>query len=246
MKKLFVGTSGWLYKEWAGVFYAKDLKKGTELEHYATVFDTVEINATFYRLPTPKIVQGWYDRSPEGFVFAVKGGRFITHIKRLVVQKPSIAKFYRRADRLREKCGPLLWQLPPNFHFDPDRLHKFLKKLGKKYRQAFEFRHLSWYENPKSFEILREHNVAHVSVSSLRMPMNLELTSGFTYIRFHGLKGGPHHDYTAAELRPWAIHTAQCIEQGLEVYAYFNNDLNVRAPDNALAFRKAVQRRLAQ
>lgn len=246
MDHLYIGTSGWLYKEWAGVFYEKDLKKGAELEHYVTQFDTVEINATFYRLPKPSIVQGWYNRAPKDFIFAVKGSRFVTHIKRLNIDRPSISKFFRRADRLREKCGPILWQIPPNFPYDAERLDKFLHKLGRtKHRHAFEFRHPSWYEHADTFEILRKYDTAHVSVSSLRMPMNLTLTTDFTYIRFHGLQGGARHDYTAAELKPWVTHAVKCLEQDIAVYAYFNNDLNVRAPDNARAFRKSIQRKFS-
>jgi len=239
---VFVGTSGWIYKEWAGVFYPKKLPKTGELAHYAKTFNTVEINATFYRLPQETMVQGWYARSPEDFIFAVKGSRFITHVKRLKADRISIKKFFDRAKLLKEKCGPILWQLPPNFKFDPKRLDSFLKKLPKKYRHAVEFRHPSWYENEKSFAILHEHKAAHVSVSSLRMPMNLTVTTDFVYVRFHGLQGGPYHDYTNAELMPWAKYCRACVAKNIPIYAYFNNDLNTRAPLNAIAFRSLVQK----
>lgn len=241
MQPLFVGTSGWIYKEWAGVFYPKDLEKTGELAHYAKTFNTVEINATFYRLPFENMVKGWYRRSPEDFIFAVKGSRFITHINRLQVAKPSIQVFFDRAKLLREKCGPILWQLPPNFEFkNLRRLDSFLKKLPEKYSHAVEFRHPSWYEHAEAFEVLREHKAAHVSVSSLRMPLNLEVTGDFVYLRFHGLEGGPRHDYTRDELRPWAEHCRRCLAEGMRVYAYFNNDLNTRAPLNAVTFREMV------
>lgn len=238
---IFVGTSGWIYKEWAGVFYPKKLAKTGELAHYAKTFNTVEINATFYRLPQENMVKGWHERSPADFLFAVKGSRFITHIKRLKADRASIKKFFDRAKLLKEKCGPILWQLPPNFKLDPERLESFLKKLPKRYRHAVEFRHPSWYETDAAFNILRRHNSAHVSVSSLRMPMNLTVTTDFVYVRFHGLEGGPRHDYTTEELQPWASHCRKQVAQKNPIYAYFNNDLNTRAPWNAETFRELVK-----
>ncbi|HEX5219375.1 MAG TPA: DUF72 domain-containing protein [Verrucomicrobiae bacterium] len=242
--RLFVGTSGWIYKEWAGVFYPKNLKKAGELEHYAKIFDTVEINATFYRLPLENMVQGWYRRSPKDFIFAVKGSRFITHIKRLKIRATAIKRFFDRARLLKEKCGPVLWQLPPNFDVkNLKRLDAFLEKLPKKYRHAVEFRHPSWYETEDAFAVLRKNEVGHVVLSSLRMPMNLTVTTDFTYLRFHGLEGGARHDYTRQELRPLAEFCRKRLKAGESVYAYFNNDLNTRAPLNAETFRKMVSKR---
>jgi uncharacterized protein YecE (DUF72 family) len=241
MQRLFVGTSGWIYKEWAGVFYPKNLEKTGELAHYAKTFNTVEINSTFYRLPFENMVKGWYRRSPPDFIFGVKGSRYITHIKRLKATKPSIQKFFDRAKLLKEKCGPILWQLPPNFDAKHlKRLDAFLRKLPAKYHHAVEFRHPSWYEHVETFELLRRRKVAHVSVSSLRMPMNLTVTSDIVYIRFHGLKDGARHDYTRKELRPWAEHCRRCLAEGKSVYAYFNNDLNTRAPLNAQLFSAMI------
>jgi uncharacterized protein YecE (DUF72 family) len=240
MQGAFVGTSGWIYKGWAGTFYPPDLKKTGELEYYATRFNTVEINATFYRLPLPTMVKGWRERSPENFVFAVKGSRFITHMKKLKVERKSIQVFFDRAKLLKEKCGPILWQLPPNLGFDPERLDSFLKIVPKKFRHAVEFRHASWYEHEETFEVLRRHNIAHVSISTLRLPMNLNVTSDFVYIRFHGLEHGAAHDYTREELGPWADHCRRCLDNGIAVFAYFNNDWNTRAPGNAEMFREMI------
>lgn len=242
MDRLYVGTSGWAYKEWAGFFYPKDLPKSEELAHYTRHFNTVEINATFYRLPLVSSVKGWRERSPSDFIFAVKGSRFITHIRRLKATRVSINKYFNRIKWLKEKCGPALWQLGPHFKFDTARLDAFLTKLPPGYRHAVEFRHPSWYEREETFEVLRKHRAAHVSISSLRMPMNLRATAPFTYIRFHGLKDGPYHDYTPRELLPWARHCQKCLRNGLEVFAYFNNDLNTRAPDNAIALREMIAR----
>ncbi len=240
MQGAFVGTSGWIYKGWAGTFYPPDLKKAGELEYYTTRFNTVEINATFYRLPLEPMVKGWRERTPDGFIFAVKGNRFITQMKKLNVERQSIKVFFDRAKLLKEKCGPILWQLPPNFGFNGERLDKFLGMVPKKYRHAVEFRHPSWYEHAQTFEILRAHEAAHVSVSSLRMPMNLKVTSDFIYIRFHGLEHGAAHDYTRDELRPWADHCRRCLHDSIAVFAYFNNDWNTRAPGNAEMFREMI------
>jgi uncharacterized protein YecE (DUF72 family) len=240
MERLFVGTSGWVYKGWAGTFYPDKLQKAGELAYYATQFNTVEINATFYRLPLRTMVKGWYERSPPDFVFAVKGSRFLTQMKKLKVDKPSINKFFGRVKFLREKCGPILWQLPPSLGFDLERLDSFLKKVPKKHRHAVEFRHPSWYGHEETFDILRKHRAAHVSLSSMRMPMNLNITADFVYIRFHGLDQGAAHDYTRRELRPWAEHCRRCLRNGRRVYVYFNNDWNTRAPLNAQTFREMI------
>src|SRR5438874_503007 len=205
MGKLFVGTSGWVYKGWAGTFYPRDLPARQHLEFYTTQFNTVEINATFYRLPFENGVRGWHDSAPPGFIYAVKGSRFITQMKKLNVEPKSIAIFFKRIAPLKEHTGPILWQLPPMLHKDSDRLNRFLRRLPKKHRYAVEFRHPSWLDE-EIFDVLRANRAAFVSVSSMAMPMNLIATSDFIYIRFHGLQGGSAHHYTAAELRPWAAH----------------------------------------
>jgi uncharacterized protein YecE (DUF72 family) len=192
----------------------------------------VEINATFYRLPKLPMVHGWREKAPARFVFAVKGSRYITHIKRLNRLENSVTKFLRRIQPLQETLGPLLWQLPPNFKPDLPRLDKFLKRLPKRFSHAVEFRHPDWFTE-ETYALLRKHDAALVSMSSLRMPLNFTVTADFVYIRFHGLAGGPHHDYTKAELAPWAAHSRAQAAAGRKVFVYFNNDLNVRAPNNA-------------
>jgi uncharacterized protein YecE (DUF72 family) len=228
---IYIGTSGWVYKEWANDFY-KGLKAKEHFPHYAKQFPTVEINATFYRLPALAMVRGWHEKAPRGFIFAVKGSRFITHIRRLENLGRSVANFFLRIDPLDEKLGPLLWQLPPNFKPDLPRLEKFLRRLSKRHSHAVEFRHPDWFSN-ETFAVLQKYNVASVSMSSLRMPMNFSVTADFIYLRFHGLANGPRHDYTEEELKPWAEHIREQARTGRNVYAYFNNDLNVRAPNNA-------------
>jgi uncharacterized protein YecE (DUF72 family) len=134
--------------------------------------------------------------------------------------------------------------LPPTLGFDPERLDSFLKTVPKKFRHAVEFRHPSWYEHEETFEVLRRNNTAHVSISTLRLPMNLNVTSDFVYIRFHGLEHGAAHDYTRAELQPWADHCRGCLGNGISVFAYFNNDWNTRAPVNAEMFREMITKRI--
>lgn len=236
MKRIHIGTSGWVYKEWAHDFY-QGLKPREHFGHYAAQFSTVEINATFYRLPALATVRTWRDQAPPDFIFAVKGSRFITHIKRLTNLGRALGTFVRRVRPLKEKLGPLLWQLPPNFKPDLPRLEAFLQKLPANLAHAVEFRHPEWFQEP-TFFLLRHYRVASVSMSSLRMPMNLEVTGPIVYIRFHGLAGGPRHDYTTQELEPWARHIRAQAENGKNVYVYFNNDLNVRAPANAQLLRE--------
>jgi uncharacterized protein YecE (DUF72 family) len=234
---VWVGTSGWVYKHWAENFYPKGWPKKDEFAYYVRHFPTVEINATFYRLPTPKMVRGWHDRSPEGFVFAVKGSRFLTHIKRLKDTGAGLRKYFNRIKPLAERTGPILWQLPPNFIKNDetfDRLTRFLKKLPSAYRHAIEFRHPSWM-NEETFTLLRAHHASNVWLSSLRMPQDYTVTTDFVYLRFHGLKDGAYHDYTDDELAPWAKQLAKAAERGIPSYVYFNNDLNTRAPLNAEA-----------
>jgi uncharacterized protein YecE (DUF72 family) len=230
MNRIYIGTSGWVYKEWANDFY-RDIKPKEHFQFYATQFPTVEINATFYRLPALNMVHGWRKKAPEGFIFAVKGSRFITHIKRLNNLERSVDKFFRRIKPLGEKLGPLLWQLPPNFKKDIPRLENFLKRLPKQFSHAIEFRHPDWMAD-ETFDTLRKHNAAFVSVSSLRMPRDFSVTADFIYVRFHGLEGGAKHDYTREELQPWADHIREHAAKK-NAFVYFNNDVNVRAPDNA-------------
>jgi uncharacterized protein YecE (DUF72 family) len=240
MEALFVGTSGWVYKGWAGTFYPKEIPAREHLAFFASQFNTVEINASFYRLPPEAMVRGWHERAPRGFIYAVKGSRFITHMKKLNVERKSIEIFFERAAMLNEHLGPILWQLPPNLHYDPERLDTFLAMLPRKYRYAVEFRHPSWVR-AEAFQVLRKHNAAHVHLSSMAMPMDLTTTADFIYIRFHGLEGGFAHDYTSEELKPWAEHCREALRDGRKVYAYYNNDANTRAPGNAKTLREMIE-----
>ncbi len=232
MREIYIGTSGWSYKSWEKSFYPHTLPATRHFEFYATQFPTVEINLTFYRLPLASAVQGWRNKAPAGFVYAIKGSRYITHMKKLVNLGDGLDNFFARIKPLRPRIGAILWQLPPVLHKDASRLEAFLAQLPGSYHHALEFRHASWLDE-EIFHLLRHHHAAHVSVSSLALPINLEVTSDLVYIRVHGLEGGAAHDYTRQELEPWARHIRRQAEAGKTVYAYFNNDANFRAPGNA-------------
>jgi uncharacterized protein YecE (DUF72 family) len=229
--RAFIGTSGYSYKSWDKTFYG-DTPKKLQLEYYSTQFPTVEINATFYRLPSEAMVRGWRDRVDPEFRYALKGSRFITHMKKLANLDGALDIYFDRIAPLQERTAIILWQLPPMLKKDLPRLDAFLAMLPTTYLHAVEFRHASWYED-ETFNLLRKYNASHVALSSGGMPMNLTVTSDIIYVRFHGLEGGAAHDYTRPELQPWADYIAEQAEQGRTLYIYFNNDINVRAPDNA-------------
>lgn len=229
--RAYIGTSGYSYKSWDKSFYG-DHPKRLQLEYYATQFPTVEINATFYRLPSEGMVHGWRDRVDEDFVYAVKGSRFITHMKKLVNLDGAMDKFFDRIAPMQEKTAIILWQLPGMLKRDAARIDDFLAQVPRGFRHAVEFRNPSWYDD-EIFAILKKHDAAHVALSSLGMPMNLTVTTDIIYIRFHGLEGGAAHDYTWRELEPWAEYIVEQSKKRRTIYVYFNNDINVRAPDNA-------------
>lgn len=220
-------------------FYPEEVPHARQLEFYQTQFPTVEINATFYRLATLAMTRRWNKVAADGFLYAIKGSRFITHNKKLLDVKEALAKFFGSIAPLKERTGPILWQLGPNFKKDSSRLEDFLHLLPKKFHHAIEFRHPSWY-NDEVYGLLKKHRAAFVSVSSGRMPMNLSVTGDLIYIRFHGLAGGAAHNYTQAE-PPWAEHIRA--HPNTTVYAYFNNDVYVRAPENARELMRMVGER---
>jgi uncharacterized protein YecE (DUF72 family) len=237
--RAYIGTSGWSYRSWEKAFYPERLPKTRHFEFYATQFPTVEINLTFYRLPTLKMVQKWREQTPAGFLFAIKGSRFITHMKKLLNPREALHEFFRCFEPLHRRVAVVLWQLPPFLSKDLPRLEAFLKQLPKSYDYAVEFRHSSWLSQDV-FALLRRQRIAHVSVSSRGMPMDLTVTSDLVYVRFHGLDGGAAHDYTLEELEPWAAHIRRQLKHGKRAFVYFNNDVNARAPGNARTFMQLI------
>jgi len=220
-----IGCSGWNYAHWRERIYPKGLPPKRWLAHYSTLFDTVEINNTFYRLPRISAVQGWVEQSPRDFLFAVKMSRYITHIRRLGGLEQGIPLFYSRIAPLARspKMGPVLWQLPPTFRRDDGRLAATLRALPRG-RHCFEFRHETWYAEDV-YSLLREHGVALVIPDSPKYPFReIELTADWTFVRFHSGTRGRRGNYSESELREWAERIAGWRDAGIEVYAYYNND----------------------
>jgi uncharacterized protein YecE (DUF72 family) len=240
MGEVRIGTSGWNYASWRETFYPPGLPARRWLEHYATVFDTVEINATFYRLAKPSAVANWVAQTPPGFVFAAKSSRFLTHMKRLTDMDRGVRRYYDSIAPLAEspKLGPALWQLPDNFKRDDDRLAFALEHLPPG-RHAFELRHPSWFAEP-IYELLRAHGAAFVIHDSLRRDPTPEvLTTDWTYLRFHHGRRGRRGNYSETELREWGAKVRDLTAQA-DAYAYFNNDWETFAPPNALRLRRLV------
>jgi uncharacterized protein YecE (DUF72 family) len=239
VSEIRVGCSGWNYSHWRELIYPKGLPAKAWLEYYTTLFDTVEINNTFYRLPSVSAVRGWVERSPRGFLFAVKMSRYVTHIKRLTGLEQGIPLFYSRIAPLARspKMGPVLWQLPPTFKRDDERLAQALASLPEG-RHCLEFRHPTWYV-PEVYELLRRHGVALVIPDSPKYPFReLELTADWTFVRFHHGTRGRGGNYSESEIREWADRIAAWSADGLDVYAYYNNDWEGYAVRNGLRLKQ--------
>jgi uncharacterized protein YecE (DUF72 family) len=236
-----IGTSGWIYPHWRGRFYPPELPQRAWLEFYASHFDTVEVNYSFYRLPSRESFADWAARTPTDFCFALKGSRFVTQMKRLKDPDVHVPRFFERANTLGPKLGPVLWQLPPQLHRDDGRLESFLAVLPPDRRNAIEFRHPSWLVEP-IYALLRRHGIALCLADrdGQRYPSEPLLTTTWSYLRFHsGLAGG---DYTETQLREWASVIADFCSRGASVYGYFNNDWNGFALKNARQLRDLVMR----
>jgi uncharacterized protein YecE (DUF72 family) len=235
-----IGCSGWNYAHWRERVYPKGLPARQWLQHYAQLFDTVEVNSTFYRLPKRDAVANWARESPPDFVFTVKASRYLTHIKRLADLGGGVERFYERIEPLIEarKLGPVLWQLPANFKSDRERLAAALAALPAG-RHCFEFRHASWF-NDDVYALLRRHRVALVIGDTPERPFQThEMTADWTFVRFHHGHRGRGGNYSARELDQWSRRLAQW-RRRVEIYAYFNNDWNAFAVQNALALKRAL------
>jgi uncharacterized protein YecE (DUF72 family) len=242
MRPVRIGCSGWQYKSWRESFYPKGVGQPKWLRHYADVFDTVEVNSTFYRLASRDAVARWVEETPDGFVFALKASRYLTHIKRLDNLEQGIERYYERIEPLAgtPKLGPIVWQLPPNFQRDDERLAGALGAL-RAGRHCFEFRHESWFADDV-YALLREHGAALVIGDEPTRPWQAhELTTDWTLIRFHRGRRGRRGNYSASELDEWAERIAGWRERA-EVFAFFNNDWEEFAPRNALTLRRRLAR----
>ncbi len=238
MARLHIGTSGFVYKHWRKIFYPEDLPARLWLSYYASVFSTCELNGTFYRLPRPEAVERWRDETPDGFLFAAKGSRFITHMKRLANAKEALDRYFDPVLRLGKKLAVVLWQLPPNMaKADPGRLDAFLRLLPKKVRQAFEFRAEGWYADEIA-DVLDRHGAAFCEHDYVKKPIPRP-TGGFRYLRFHGATGKYDGRYGDG-LRPYAKDLEKWRARGRDAYVYFNNDLNGYAVQDAMELSELV------
>lgn len=244
-KRVFVGTSGYNYPHWRnGVFYPSDLPQKRWLEFYCEHFDTVELNVTFYRLPSREVFEGWYRRTPKTFLFALKGSRFVTHIKRLKGCREPLALFLDRAGPLKEKLGVILWQLPPRFRFDKERFEAFGALLStlprsKTLRHAFEFRDPSWFCG-EAFALLRTFGFAFCIAHGAGFPMAEEISADFVYLRLHGGAILYGSNYSKEELQEWVGKIAKWRKEGKTVFVYFNNDAFGFAVQNALKLKSLL------
>jgi uncharacterized protein YecE (DUF72 family) len=264
-----VGISGWTYPPWRGVFYPKGLAHKRELAYAASQLSTIEINGTFYSLQRPSSFATWYAQTPDDFVFSVKGGRFITHMKKLANVDTALATFFASGLlALRDKLGPVLWQLPPNLGFDAARLAAFFALLPRStgeaawlarkhderikdrsltttdadrpMRHALEVRHDTFLV-PAFLDLLREHAIAVVVADTAgKWPQIRELTADFGYLRLHGADELYVSGYTPESLDDWAGLVRGWRDTGHDVYTYFDNDVKVRAPFDAMALAQRL------
>lgn len=239
---ILIGTSGYNYPHWwRGVFYPSDLPQRKWLEFYAQHFNTVELNVTFYRLPKKEIFEGWYKRTPKDFSFAIKGSRFITHIKRLKDCREPLSLLLDNASPLKEKLGVVLWQLSPQFHFDKERLEQFCVLLStlprsKSLRHAFEFRNPSWFCQ-EVFQILEEFRFSLCLAHGSGLPYIEKITAEFIYLRLHGGEILYGSNYSDKELKEWADKIDGWRKKGRDVFVYFNNDAYGFAVKNGLTLK---------
>jgi len=236
MGKVWIGTSGWTYRHWRGRFYPEDLSPKKWLEYYCRFFDTVELNSPFYRIPRRRAFEGWKARTPEGFLFAVKASRLITHVRKLKGTEAELQWFFSEVQGLGEKLGPVLFQTPPSLKADLGLLVDFLKALPPG-RYAFEFRHPSWF-SPDVYRILEEHGATLCVADSPRFPKEMVVVGPFLYLRLHGSQRLYASLYTREELSRWAEFIRNALGSGAEeAFCYFDNDYEAYAVRNALELK---------
>ncbi|MBI5777756.1 MAG: DUF72 domain-containing protein [Nitrospirae bacterium] len=247
MGQVFIGTSGWTYPDWRGIFYPGDLPSRQYLEFYAREFCTTEVNYSFYHLPKPETYAKWAGQVPDGFLFAVKASRFITHTKRLHAVTGAWRTFIRNALALRPHIGPILLQFPPNFVCNRKRLAAFLEKArdaasgDRPLRLVFEFRHESWFTE-EIYRLLKRHHAALCIADSPGYPRRDVLTADFVYLRFHGREQLFVSSYSRDELAVEAKTIRRYKRDGLDVFVYFNNTDGGHAIKNARTLKLLMER----
>lgn len=238
---IYLGCSGWSYNHWVGKFYRKSLRRSKWLEFYAQHFNTVEVNSTFYKLPSKSMFKSWFKRAPPNFIFTLKANRQLTHEGALddPKKKRLIAYFYSLADNLGEKLGCILFQFPPSAKKDVKVLRGFINNLDEARKNVIEFRHKSWYSK-KVYEVLHEARIGYCIVSAPRLPTQLKLTADYAYIRWHGVKNWYRYNYSKAELEDWARVIRKKLKQAKQIYGYFNNDFECNAVKNCKELKEIL------
>jgi uncharacterized protein YecE (DUF72 family) len=234
MARHHIGTSGWSYDHWAGTFYPEDLPADRRLAHYAGRLRSTEINNSFYHLPSAQTLDHWRAAVPDGFVFAAKASRYITHMKKLKDPADTLPPFLERMRRLGDGLGPVLFQLPPRWHRNGERLAAFLDALDADHRWAFEFRDHDWLTDA-TLRLLEDHNAAFCIYELDGFTTEPAVTADFVYIRLHGPDGPYQGRYDDDALAHWAGRIRDWLAQGRDVYCYFDNDAAGHAAQNALA-----------
>jgi uncharacterized protein YecE (DUF72 family) len=234
---IHIGTSGWHYQHWKGHFYPADLPERDMLHYYINHFSCVEINNSFYQLPQEKTISKWYAEVPESFIFTVKGSRYITHMKKLKNSYKSSLQFLDRVNLLENKLGPILFQLPPRWKCNPERLNEFLETLPKEYRYAFEFRDPSWF-NEEIYKILKIHSAAFCIYDFNQRQSPKEITTDFVYLRLHGPSGPYEGSYSRKNLSRWIEHLCVWAKKRIKIYCFFDNDQKGYAVQDAIKLKK--------
>ena len=245
VSKVHVGCSGWVYRHWKGGFYPAELPQKRWFERYASEFATVEINASFYRLPSPATFDGWREKAPPGFRYALKANRFITHLKKLVGIEDILAECISLARRLGPALGPILYQLPPSLHKDSGRLREFLELLPGDIDHVVEFRHPSWYADDV-LALLDDHGVGFVTHDLVGLQSPRWASGRAAYVRFHGTGGKYRGRYSEAQMADWADWLARRDAEGRSAWSYFNNDIGGDAIEDARTLRRLLDARIAR
>lgn len=235
---LYIGTSGWNYNHWRGVFYPEDMPQSKWLGYYASQFDTVEVNNSFYRLPERSTFEAWAKQTPGNFEFCIKASRYLTHIKRLKEPEEPLQRLLDHTGGLGSKLNIVLYQFPPNWGPDVERLERFLRLLPEKPRSAFEFRDSRW-QTDAMWSLLEKYGVAYCIMDSPGLPLHLRTTCAYSYVRLHSGGEDTEGNYTADHLREWAERIREMLARG-DVYVYFNNDNKGFAVKNALGLREML------
>jgi uncharacterized protein YecE (DUF72 family) len=236
--RVYIGTSGWNYKHWIEVLYPKGLPQSKWLPRYAETFDTAEVNNSFYRLPEKSIFESWASSTPDDFTFAVKASRFLTHMKKLNEPEEPLDRLLSHAEGLGPKLGPILYQLPPGWRVNLERLRYFLSLLPKNVRSVFEFRDNSWQIQPV-FDLLNEHGAGYCIMSSPELPLHILRTGDFAYMRMHNGGYETEGSYSDDSLKNWAELIRKLLESW-DVYVYFNNDYKGYAVRNAMKLKELI------